>query len=60
MNASEEVIRLVLADDDSIMREGIRAFLSQAPDIQIVGEAQDGLKAQQLTAQLRPRILLLD
>lgn len=60
MNASEEIIRLVLADDDSIMREGIRAILREASDIQIVGEAQDGLKAQQLAAQLRPRILLLD
>ena len=60
MNASEEIIRLVLADDDSLMREGIRAILSEASDIQIVGEAHDGFKAQQLTAQLRPRILLLD
>ena len=60
MPVSDEIIRLVLADDDSIMREGVRAILSEAADIQIVGEAQNGSTAQQLAVQLRPRILLLD
>ena len=50
----EAIVRLVLADDDSLIREGIRALLGEAPDIQILGEAQDGSQAQQLTAQLRP------
>ena len=56
----EEMIRLVLADDDSLIREGIRAVLGEAPDVQIVGEAQDGRQTQQLTVQLCPRVLLLD
>lgn len=60
MRNSEPIIRLVLADDQEITRAGIRALLSKAPDIEIVGEAQDGNEAQQLTAQLRPHILLLD
>ena len=56
----EEMIRLVLADDDSLIREGIRAVLGEAPDVQIVGEAQDGRQTQQLTVQLCPGVLLLD
>ncbi len=60
MSDSEPIIRLVLADDQEITRAGIRATLSKAPDIEIIGEARDGNEAQQLTAQLRPHILLLD
>jgi len=60
MSSTEEIIRLVLADDHPTTRAGIRSLLSEAPDIQIVGEAQDGLEAQQLTSQFRPHILLLD
>ena len=53
-------ITLLLADDDPIARAGIRSLLSQAEDIQVIGEAQDGFEAQRLVAELRPRILLLD
>ena len=60
MCASANTIRLVLADDHAVTRDGLRTILKAAPDIQIVGEAQDGLEAQQLTAQLHPHILLLD
>ncbi len=60
MGDLEPIIRLVLADDQEITRKGIRAMLSGAPDIEVVGEAKDGNEAQELTARLRPHILLLD
>jgi len=54
------MISLVLADDHPATRAGIRAILSEASDIQIVGEAQDGFEAENLVFRLRPQILLLD
>jgi DNA-binding NarL/FixJ family response regulator len=60
LNMNKDFIRLLLADDHPAARAGIRALLSKAPDIEIVGEARDGLEAQHMTAQLRPHILLLD
>lgn len=45
-----KVIRVVLADDHAVTREGIRKMLDTAADLQIVGEAQDGLEARQLAA----------
>lgn len=56
----EKRITVLLADDHFITREGIRSILSVAPDIQIVGEAQDGNQIKKLVAKLRPKILLLD
>lgn len=54
------MITVILADDHPLVREGIRAILNKAADIQILGEAESGHEVQQLVAQLRPRILLLD
>jgi two-component system response regulator NreC len=54
------MITLVLADDHAVIRAGIRAILSKAPDLEIVGEAENGDQVQKLVAKLRPRILLLD
>jgi len=54
------MITLVFADDHPVARAGIRAMLSEAPDIQIVGEAENGTEVQQLVSQLQPQILLLD
>ena len=53
-------ITLIFADDEPVARAGIRKILSQADDIEIIGEAQDGYEAQKMVAALRPRILLLD
>jgi two-component system, NarL family, response regulator LiaR len=55
-----KTISLLLADDDPIIRAGIRAFLTKAADIKIVGEAKNGMEAQQMVGKLRPKILLLD
>lgn len=53
-------ISLLLADDDPIMRAGIRAILAKASDIAIVGEAENGLQTQKMVGELHPKILLLD
>ncbi len=57
---SASVIRVLLVDDHPLARQGVREMLEQAPDIQVVGEASDGVEAQDLVAQLRPDVVLLD
>ncbi|HET7144126.1 MAG TPA: response regulator transcription factor [Anaerolineales bacterium] len=56
----KKTISLLLTDDDPIIRAGIRAVLTKAKDIKIVGEAENVIQAQGLVAELRPMILLLD
>lgn len=53
-------IRVLLADDHRIMREGLNRLLGQEPDIEIAGEAADGEEAVRLAQQLRPDIVLMD
>ena len=53
-------IRVLLADDQALFREGIRMLLSVQPDIEVVGEASDGEEAIQLAAKLRPTVVLMD
>jgi DNA-binding NarL/FixJ family response regulator len=53
-------IRIVLADDHPITREGIKKLLSDATDIELVGEAVDGNQALQLVDEEHPDVLLLD
>src|SRR5579871_3099233 len=54
------MIRIVLADDHSVMRSGLRALLQQYPDLQVVGEANDGREALDLVETLRPDVAVLD
>ncbi|MFN0186247.1 MAG: LytR/AlgR family response regulator transcription factor [Aquabacterium sp.] len=54
-------LRAVIADDERLMREQLRARLAEAwPELQIVGEAKNGLEAVELTDQLRPNLVFLD
>src|SRR4026207_676099 len=60
MSSLQKSITVLIADDHEMTRKGILEFLEQAPDIQIVGEAQDGDEIKRFVADLRPQILLLD
>ena len=54
------MIRVLLADDHSLVREGLRALLERDPEIQVVGEAADGQEAMRAIRALRPDLALLD
>jgi two-component system response regulator NreC len=55
-----EKIRLLIADDHTLFRAGVRLLLEAEPDIEVVGEAVDGEKAIELTESLRPNVVLMD
>lgn len=52
--------RIVIADDHALMREGVRALLQKADDIEVVGEAEDGRQAIDRCKELEPDVILLD
>lgn len=54
------MIRVLLAEDHGMVRAGLRALLERAQDIKVVGEASNGQEAIDLTAELKPDVLVLD
>ena len=53
-------IRLLIADDHQLMRQGIRALLAVADDIEVVGEACDGIETVDMALALQPDVILMD
>src|SRR5689334_17407841 len=60
MKNDNKAIKIVIADDHSIVREGIRLILSSDKTFQVIGQAGDGQEALDMCARLKPNILLLD
>ncbi|MFJ8311912.1 MULTISPECIES: response regulator [unclassified Streptomyces] len=54
------MIRILLADDHPVVREGLRGMLAAEPDLEVVADASDGPQAEALCAELRPDIVLMD
>lgn len=55
-----ERIRILIADDHALVREGLRAVIDAEPDMEVVGEAADGVAVVQMAHTLNPDIILLD
>jgi DNA-binding NarL/FixJ family response regulator len=53
-------IRVILADDQAMVRDGLSAVISAAPDIEVIGEAANGKEAVELAKQLKPDVVVMD
>ncbi len=60
MAKTKQQIRVLMADDHAIFRDGLRKLLDGDDEIVIVGEAQNGAECIKMLAKLKPEILLLD
>jgi DNA-binding NarL/FixJ family response regulator len=56
----DDVIRVVLADDHSVVRAGLKAVLGVAKDIEVIGEAKTGLEAVTLAERFKPDVIVMD
>ncbi|MBD6616449.1 response regulator transcription factor [Komarekiella sp. 'clone 1'] len=59
-NDESSPIRLLIVDDQSLIRQGLKAILEQEPDLQVVGDAENGKVALELVAALQPDVVLMD
>jgi DNA-binding NarL/FixJ family response regulator len=57
---SEDIIRIVLADDHAVVRAGLKAVLGTARDMLVIGEASNGLEAVALAERLNPDVIVMD
>jgi DNA-binding NarL/FixJ family response regulator len=53
-------IRILIADDHSVVRQGLRMFLGLDPELEVIGEARDGAEALQMARDLHPDVVLID
>jgi NarL family two-component system response regulator LiaR len=60
MKETKKKVRILVVDDESVVREGIVAILSLQPDMAVVGEATDGIQAVQMARKAKPDVILLD
>jgi DNA-binding NarL/FixJ family response regulator len=60
MNSAPKPIRVLLADDHTLVRAGIRALLEKLPDVTVVGEAADGHEVVNLVGSTAPHVVLMD
>jgi DNA-binding NarL/FixJ family response regulator len=58
--AQPERIRIIIAEDHAVVREGTRQLLEREPDLEVVGEAADGAQAVALVEQFRPDVAIMD
>lgn len=58
--SEKQTIRVLVVDDHAIIRKGIRAMLDIVPDIELVGEAENGVQAVKLDQELSPDVILMD
>jgi len=58
--SDKQIIKVLVVDDHAIIRKGIRAVLELVPDIELAGEAENGLQAVELEAKLHPDVILMD
>lgn len=57
---SSSSVRVLIAEDHAIVREGVRMILDAQPDIEVIGEAVDGLEAVEMACRLRPDVVCMD
>jgi DNA-binding NarL/FixJ family response regulator len=59
-NVMSQKIRVLICDDHSLLREGLRAILREQPSFEVVGDARNGIEAVEATRRLRPDVVLMD
>jgi NarL family two-component system response regulator LiaR len=60
MTEDSQIIKVLIADDHQVVRQGLRTFLDLHPDIAVVGEADNGIDAVEMISSLKPDVVLMD